>query len=368
MKEKIRVITVCLLVLLSLILLSVLIRTKSYEISYNLDGYTIEEMFDKELNTYLIRTEVDNTVYEISVQHEYLYSKKVIKRVYTSESGNNKCIYLESDKLETYPVCNIGDETASYSLLKSEVSFENFTLKDLKGNVQMYNDKFIRAIPNSYLIWNHYGYDYISSKENKSINFLKNESYADVYSFKIGKYILIPNYDEEYTFTSFIVVNASNGKYSAWDTHLELSYNFYFMGEVDDIGYIVDKKSKKEYKVDVQKRKIELISGDNEGLVYDGTWSKISMTKLASNEYKFNLKSSVYYFIKNDALYMRYDGGKVDIRITDEAISRIVSYDGDYVYYLIKDKLYRYSPLYGNTLILEYNEWQFNEGNTVYIY
>lgn len=356
-------------ILVTLIILVLIINfEKNYSIKYKKDGINIKETYDKELKYYYFQVTYKDKKYELGIQNKFLHKKKLINKVSFLENEENICLYLISEYIDTYPICYKSKNPVVYSLME-----DNF--KDLyKFNKITYSKENFNSIKvNTFLyknlaVWNHNGFSFLNDKKSKDLNLLKNESYYDESSFKIDKYLLLPNYDEEYSFKRFYVIDLKKGKVSKWDMDTELSYNFYYLGELNKKGYIIDKKSNIEYEIIPSKKRIVSISENQVGKVYDNGWTEISMAKLIGNNFIFEKNKPLNYEFKNNNIYLKYYKGRINYLVTQEKVDKLVSQDETGVYYLVKDKLYYYSPYFGNVEMIQYSEFEFNDFTSVYIY
>ena len=57
----------------------------------------------------------------------------------------------------------------------------------------------------------------------------------------------------------------------------------------------------------------------------------------------------------------------INIRISDKNIDMIINYNNDTVYYLSKDNLYMYNNYYGEVLLMNNYEWNFNKIKMIFI-
>ena len=58
------------------------------------------------------------------------------------------------------------------------------------------------------------------------------------------KYLVFPNYSEEYMFDGFIIMDVSTGKYKEFSTNFSISYESEYVGEKGSNLYLFDKKNK----------------------------------------------------------------------------------------------------------------------------
>ena len=92
----------------------------------------------------------------------------------------------------------------------------------------------------------------------------------------------------------------------------------------------------------------------------------MTLTKLINNELKFTNNSIINYKLEDNTLYLIIDNKK--IKISNENIKQIIHTNSNIVYYLSENKLYSYEYLKDETLLLKYDEWNFNYNNHIFIF
>lgn len=348
----------------------VFIEKSDYEIGYRISGFDITEMYRSKEKLYYFSATSTDEVYDIVLESDLKSKRKLIDNAELYIKGDKRCLYLLSSTLKTYPICFDGGKRVDYFKIKDDLSIdfsqENISSpkKTTFANIEVQN-LFDRKLA----IWNHSGFIYFSSDTYRQLDFFEEENYADEYSFQIGKYVLIPNYDEKYNFTRFYLLDMETGKTKVWNLGISINYNFYFLGFYEDKGYIIDRKERNEYELDPKKQKINIISQNGMGKVWDGQiWKELSMTKLVNDDYHFNNDLPIDFSIEKNKIYMYYFKGRMGIEISDRNISKIVKSYGHEVFYIVNDSLYSYSPYHGEILLAHYSEWEFNKDNTIYIY
>lgn len=367
-RRKKFILFIFLIIILVLCFMLFINREKDYTTKYKKDGMTINESYNKELRFYYFLVKYKNRKFELGIKNKYLHKKELIKKVNILENENDICLYLKSDEIDTYPSCYRGNKSVSYSLMGEEFA-DLYSVKKINYSKTEFNSiKVNTLLSKNIAVWNHKGFSLLNSDGIKDLNILENESYYDENSFSIDKYILIPNYDDKYSFNMFYVIDLLKGKVSKWNIDTDLSYNFYYLGEINKRGYIIDKKSSIEYELNPTKKKITIVSENQIGKVYDNGWNEVSMTKLVSNDFFFEKNTPLKYKLKNNNIYLKYYKGQKDILVTNEVVDKLVSQKDDDVYYTVKDKLYHYSPYYGNVEMIQYSEFEFNQYASVYIY
>ncbi len=352
-------------------------RVKNYSIEYVVNGFNVKETFDKESSTYgFIITEKDQQ-YDFLISTKHIRTKKLLNEIaiYEDEDTAERCIYPKSSKIEIYPLCKKDDKYMDLSLLESdlssfyvrpEIETENGSYKNIKVNT---------TNGLKFLVWAHKGYYSITkeklldnSKKDLSPMFLSNESYYNKLSYQLNEYVLTPDYDQEYSFDKFYIFNFKKGSLTEWKLDREISYNSYYLGDMDGLIYMFDRKSETEYAINPKKKTIEIVSKDKVGKVYLQDWKEVSTTKLSNTEYLFDKKQNYTYSVEDDILTLKLSNSSEYITITTHKPDKIISQKDDKLYYLIEDRLYEYSLKYGEVLLLTYSEWAFNSLNSIYIY
>ena len=370
MKKKKTILFTFLALILIIILFIVLSLPKDYKITYQKDGYTVEEKFIKKFDMYYFAVTKDDKIYEYSTQNKYIHGKELIDEIESYKSEEYECIYFISDDIDTVPVCYEGDESIDYKLVNNDEFKEFYKGKDYTALNQTYNRIDINALlDKKVLIWNYKGYIFLDSENQSEINFLDEESYYNNLSYLSQNYLITANYDEEYNFKSVYIIDVQTGKYEKWELKYEISYNSYFLGDLDGKIYLIDKKNKIEYALNPKKKEIQIITNkSDDGKIWNNGWESVRMSKLSSNVYSFSSDSIYNYILEDDKLYLKYYKGKNKRLVSSKIVDKIVGINNENIYYLVKDHLYFYNPYYGEILLMSYEEWNFNSDNQIFVY
>ena len=172
----------------------------------------------------------------------------------------------------------------------------------------------------------------------------------------------MPDYDEGYSFNDAYVINMKNGKKEKWNMKYDISMQSRVVGINNKSIYLVDEKSKIMYEIVPHKKKIRKVSGR---ILVGDKFEKTNINKIINNNLVFKPTINYDYQIINNDLYQIIDKQKT---LINNRVDYIVYKDNDSVYYLIKDTLYVYNPLYGNQKLITNFEWEFNNSNTIFIY
>ena len=352
-----------------IIILVIGVRPKNYSIKYQKSRINIVEAFDKHKETYNLTFKYKKKTYEQVISHKYIHKKKLVDNVLKYENDDEICIFLKSKYLDTYPMCYKNDtpitmHNTSFSLEDMDFKYKKVNYLQLKSR----NISVFALLDRNIAIWNHKGFTLFMKDKYKKVNILDNDVYSDNYSFKVDKYILIPDYNQKYKFDNFKRINMTNGKVSTITLQNDINFEYYYMGEKDKKGYILDIKDEREYELIPKKKNVKDITIDGKnGKIWKNKWEEVSIKKLINSKFKFEDENYIDYYITNNNLYLKYYKCKNEI-LVDEKIDRIVYKNKDEVYYIVGNTLYCYVPTYGKVKIATYNEFEFNEGVSIYIY
>lgn len=343
-------------------------RPKDYIYTYLIDGYEIVEKYYDDIDTYYFNAKTNNNTFEIVIDNKFINKKGLINKVSILSEDNLFCLYMQSIYVNTYPVCINEEKNTFYTSLN--IANDEFYKLDENNEIRdSFNNMDIYSLTNKNMaIWNYYGYDFLTKDGKKKILILENESYLDNYSFRVGNYIVLPNYDQNYSFNSIYLIDLNSGNYSLWQLGLDISYDFYVMGIIDKKAYLVDRKEKVEYELDVAYKGIKKISNNGIGKIWNGKWEEESIIKISNNDYSFKDNFNASYKVDNKILSMKPYEGKNDYIVSYRDIDRVIYYNNDGVYYLSKNELFYFTPFDGEIRCIKYNEFEFNKGLSIYIY
>lgn len=359
------------LFLLVLIIVVVLIgRPRDYTVRYKRDGFEIEERYDKELDVYTFSVSINDKEFNFLANKKRVKGKKLITgvNVLSTQEEDKFCVLLASSKVESYPVCYSDDEYLDYDLF-DEKSDDFYSRKTLESKDDEFNGITFKIKKEQNLfIWNYKGYYQISDAKKEEIKFLERDAYQNNLAYSDGKYILTPNYDQDYSFNKVYLIDMKTGKVIDWELDKEISYNSYFLGDRDGMIYLVDRKNKAEYTLNPKKRKIERVDNAGMGKIWDAKWAEVSMTKLINEDYIFEEENAYKYFLEDGNLMLGFDNSMETEHLSNKNVDKIITIKDDTVFYLVGDTVYSYSLERGENVLLKYGELKFNNLNSVFIY
>lgn len=321
------------IVLISLFMVFLFLYNKEfdYNYEYEIDEYKITESYIVEDGVFKFTI---NDEYEFFIDGEYSVNRGLIENLYIED----ECLYLDG-KLNFYTMCIEEDNYYFLNMTTENTlsnTFENFKVYDLVGF--------------SYFLWDYDGFIYISNDKTEKIMIFENDVYSPNLIKQVGDYLFIPNYDDEYYFSSYYLVDMENASVKQIELDTEINFDITYLSSTDTTLNIYDKKNEKVYT-------IKLSNGNQEtkhGITY-------SETELESYS-----NTNKYFSIENN--YLKYELNTYSIFLKDYEIDDIIYEDINSVIFLEDDELFYYSLGVKFVKIMEYSEWEFNYNNLIFVY
>ena len=367
MKKKYKKIFI-LLILIIIIAFIVYNIPHNYKLNYQFQNFNVKEEYNKKLKTHYLSITKNKKEYEFILGNNR--KKKLIKNIDYYEKENITCLSISLKDKTLRPVCYQDDKLIDIKLINNEELNEHYKIKNKDNKeINTFNNITLYNLDNSsFLLWNYKGFTYLKDNIVNNIAISK----KDVYNLKIiaplDNYLLMADYNEDYNFNQFIILNFNTGKKEIWKIDYDISMDSYILGTKDKSIYLVDKKNKKEYEIVPQYQRIRIVSSDNKGLIYDNKFTKISLNKLVTKELAFNIKKTYNYVLEDDKLYLKLNNSSLKRLVTKQKDLQVVYQNAENIYYLSAEKLYRYNLEEGESLLLSNFEWNFNNDNMIFIY
>lgn len=353
-KNNKKLITLILIITLSfLTFIYIYHKKRNYKVNYFVNGYSIFESFDIESDHYYLNISKDAENFEIYLPISYSPKRKIVTSIENEKTDTKSCIKL-NDNILSYPICKQNDEYVSY-FLETEIQTEK---KDTYNNIDIYN-----LLGNTYLIWNYKGFYYINNDKITSINLFKTDTYTPYLLTVLKDYLFIINYDEQYSFDSYYLVDSNKATSKKYKISKEISKDSYILGTYKNSVYIVDKKNEQEYEINAKKGKAYKTSGK---VLINNEWQKKDIDDLIKSEQTFLNEEKFYYEIIEKKLYLIQENLKT--KVTNLDVDYIIDYDDNNVYFVSNGTVYRFKIDEGITKIMQYSEWNFNYKNCIFIF
>lgn len=350
-----------------IIFLIILYIPKNYKINYEINKVNINESYDKKIKNYQLNLKYNNVNYPLIVNKEYTKNRKLIKSINIISEDKYVCLIIKLDK-QTYNLCSYKDNLIDYHLIDKKIYQKYFTKsketdlnkKYQKINIYNYNN-------NKYIIWNYNGLISLSENKDTIIKFLSNDDYDNKNAYQFDNYLLIPNYDSKYYFKKYYLYKFLKNEIFEIDFDYEISYELSYLGGYKNEIYFVDKKNNHEYTLNFKKNSIKQIDKNAIGKILENNkLTAISIKKIVNNNIKFTNNNTINYKIIDNKLYMVINNQ--NIKISNQKVTSIVSFQDENVFYLSSNTLYQFNYVDGETKLLSYSEWEFNNNNQIFIY
>lgn len=350
-----------------LVLIIIYFIPKNYQKNYKIDNYKVIEKYSKDSNDYYFNISNDDVNFDLHLNHKYLVNRKLVNKINTYTTDDEVCIVPVIKDLSSVPLCRSKELVIDYHLVSDEMK-SNISDYFIDNNIEekdYKNIKYYNLLKKKYLFWNYQSLEYISNKEQKSIKLFNNDYYNIDLASVINNYLVIPNYDQGYSFNEFIIINLNNMSKTTWKINYNISINSYIVGTYDKSIYLVDQDNKIEYEIVPHVKKIRIVGSENhDGIIYDNGLKKINFNLFLQNKVSFNYNYATNYITNNNTLYYKTDNNQVKVSNID--VSKIVYANKYEVLYLVNDTLYHYDVINGEQKVMEYFEWNFNNNNIYY--
>ena len=356
------------IVALSLIIIYLIIylTPRNYEYDYKINGFNIKEKYIKKDKEYLFTIKKNDKIYKTIGVSKYTPDRKLINGIKEFNNEDTNCIIIDSKIIANNKLCTKDNELISSSLTNI---IPGKYINKKQDNYQKYKNIKINLDDKTYLIWNYNSFIKINETEKKQIKIFDNDIYNLEIMAKVDKYLVIADYDQKYNYNKLIRLNLKNNKIDEINLKNDISFESRILGVYKNKIYLLDEKNKKEYEINVKKKKTNIVSKNDFGVIYkDNKQVKTKISKIINDNIKFTSNNYYDYVIENENLYLKIKNISEKIKISDLKIKNIVYQNNDEVYYIADDKLYKYDFTYGNQEIFSNFEFNFNYENMVVIY
>ena len=354
--------------------------SKGYEKRYTVNGHEVYERYiartKGEKDSYYIEVKDENDVFILNTYKNFNKLKEIVKDVNIIKGSSYKCAYIELkiSNFKSNMTCVKDGIYYNYQDIKGKDNSLDTQVKELNYNLENFVDTAEEV--------NRTKGIYVSKDNLVNKQFIGITSYRGVYlvnnytdvkflyetdlfekdkvNQKIGAYIghyyLVADYDQEYAFDKFYLIDITFGKKSEIKYHNKISFDSYVMGVIGNKVYILDCDNKKQYEIDIDSRSVIEVGNENIGIKYykNGEWEKLNYITALNNKPKFIINSIEeegyvkvdliggkktgykYYYKKNGNRYDVYrsmQNSDIKLHIFSTTNTDNVVYYGDYVYF-----------------------------------
>lgn len=359
MKRFISFIVIITIIIISYILIFTLPR--NYEMTYEKDNVKVKEKYEKDKKTYSFDIDNEGVIYHFLLPIKYTNSRKIVDKVEVINNDTYVCVRINVNDNQIAPQCYNGEEyvDAYISDWKEYKSLEPDLLYTYE-NVEVYNNDY------KFYVWNQLGLTDLIKK--KKYHFLANESYNNTLYYVMDEQIIFADYDQKREISNFYIFSLEDGSVEKWKTNEKISKASYFMGNDGELLYLFDKKSVKQYELNLKKREIKVVSNGESLKYYDGEWQDAEINQFIYNEKTFVKDSFYTYSLKDNKLYLHTYGSDSLIRVSDRKVRDILYSNDEIVYYVVGDSVYCYNMFDGEKLLMTNFEWNFSYKDKIFIF
>lgn len=389
---------------------------KGHEYEYYINNkdteFLVKEKFIRntknEIDGYYFEIIVDDIVFSYQTFESFGMKSQVITDIRYYKDNNLVCILpiflngkVVSDIkcLKDNIIYNYRDLNNKNSNLKSFVEtlgqygynedkwIDNATSID-KDNITIYKDNLIDG---HYISLDTYKGIYILNAIKpyylKEIKIFNKDIYTRPISTVFKNYYVVADYNAQYRFNKFYIVDLITQKVSELSFGHQISFDSYIQGTNDNSVYLFDKNSKKQYEINLKTNKVSEIGNETLGIkIYQNdAWNKTSAVSakndiiLFDDKYKGDVEDNeferidkvggtitgYYYFYKKiESEYFVYRSPILNrnqltylYKTTD--IKRM-NYVGDFVYYIYNNEIRYFNEQIGVRTVIENKELSFN--------
>lgn len=322
-----------------------------YTIEYKINDVLVKESFNKKNNRYDFKFNYNDKEYEVLSLDKYTNKRKLVEKIEINQNADNTCLSFKTKQIKLYDVCSNNNE---YKFLINEAEFKQ------KDN---YNNIKINTLNNNiFLLWDYKEFVYLNKDKYTTIKLFNKDVYNLNLIYQTNKYLLVPNYNENYQFTKLNIINAETTKVKEVKLRYELYFDSYFLGDYKNKVYLYDSKNELEYYIDLKKNDIYKTTYK---INNNGKWENTSNQKLKNNKMSFVKDKIINYVLDNNKLYVELTNNYL---VTNKKVAKIIKIDELNVFYISKDTLYQFNPYDGEIPLLKYSEWEFNNNNMIFIF
>ena len=375
---------------------------KGHSISYSVGNFTIKENlkvngFNNE-DIYYFAINTSNFKINFQLLKDYNKDEKIIKKIKYIKTNKYQCIlpiYKNSD-INSDIMCLSGNTiTYAHDINDTEVKAFAQSLKELGYKDSLYKDKasskkisgtlsatYDNVKDNNYIAVESYRGVTLIGNKARDINIFDNDVYKKPVSTFTDKYYIVADYNKQYTFKIFYIVNLVNGNIKEIRSYDDISFDTVMQGVVNGEVYFFDKDSLTQYKINIDDEVIKKVGNKDNLLDYTGTkWGTMTLASAIDGKTFDNYKDKDingyekvqkignkygYYY-----LYKKIDNGYAVYR-TDILNKKLhtylftttdinsVMFRGNDVYFVNGNSLYYYSVT-GVRKVVTNTEIEFND-------
>lgn len=350
----------------------------SHVIEYEVNGFTIEEEYQKnsEEEYYIFKVTDGKNEFAFDTNNDFNKQKEVVEDVSIYEENELYCISLiyKNNSSSSGPVCvdnnglHIMDKKKESEWYKEYVkSLPSKDVEEYPEESDVKKQKDI-SVNKDYLAKNEILmiYDY-QSAYFFDYDRLHAASYTNSYETPnnlgriVGKYYLIPRLISIPTFNTFVKYNIETAVKTEINMIYKISKKSYINGVYNDKLYIFDPDELIQYEIDPYTDDVKITGDkDNPAFAYiDGEKTNIEVEEMKNRVVIFSEKTSdfeeidydsifpgkkYFIYVKNGVFYKAYNKyPNIKIRLFEEKNAKNIKIKEDNIYFMKDNTIYRYN-------------------------
>ena len=392
-KKQIKIIIILFLLIIPILLIrKVFIR--KYDIIYEKNKYMINEKYEYKDKEHIYEINIKNKKQEITyiLNNDFNKEKKIIKELKIYKENDITCFLpIYNKKVENKLYCLKDNIQVSNYYLKDNTSYKKIISKLKKYKIKNYSDntktvkyRKLQVYENNineediFTVWDYKGINIIEKNKTNYIKFLDYDLYDDIKTIIYDNYFVLFENNHVDGIKNIHYYDFEKNKIKIYNPEIIMSKDFYINGVVDNLIYVTDNKSKKEYTINLKKEEIIQINKDNEYLTYyDNNFysltksdyfmekqlfqnKKIIDKKISKEEY---IKSNnTYYYLENDNFYRQRNNYNKELLFNLKDVKEWKIID-EKIILICEDTMYLYDDDRGLVPIIKSNELNYNYEN-----
>ncbi len=383
-----------------------------YKIVTNKSEFLVKEIYThrkNELKSYYFEIDYNNNTFNFQTLENFKSANYIIKEIYSYSNDNYNCIYpiFKDERTVTDVICKKDNIQYLYNTIKGKdkqldkfvSSLNNYNENNFKYStknkieatpVTLYTDNIVDK---HYLYLSNYrGIYLINKKDNiRNIELFNSDIYNNKINGIVNENYITANYNKDYKFNEFYLVNIKNGKRKEIISDKAISLDSYNQGSIDNDLYLFNRSDKIQYRINVKNKTVSKIGSTSKGIqlyknqkfivgsAYDAYNKELTFNKYSYSN-KFNNKTyskvdkvgnkiSGYYYLyeKQDNYYNVYKVSMQNKNILTYLFKTTdinnIEYVEGYIYYKYGNNLYYYKDNLTSKVLLKNTEFEFN--NTI---
>ncbi|MBO5095493.1 MAG: hypothetical protein J6B98_01295 [Bacilli bacterium] len=384
-------------------------HNNEYEIKVQNTVFTVKEEASFKDNNYYFEINGGTNTFKFQIYNNFNRLQKVIESLEYFKDERYECILpiFKDNTIITDIMCMNNGVIYYYRNIKSNdkqlddfvSTINNYDINKYIDNTTAYNIEKIDVYKNN-LIKDHYigitnykGIYNISSNFNSivyNISLFKEDIYNQKLGTFIDRYYVVADYDKEYEFNEFRVVDLVSLDTDKIKSDESITHDGYIQGVVDNKIYLFDKDREYQFEINIDNETVIKNSKNNIRYYNSGNFTTMSL-KDAKEELKFvydeinyqnneysridrvGNETGYYYLYKNNG--HGYDAYRINIQ-DNEGITYLFStntidnifYINNYIYFINNSTVQVYHDDFGVKNIVKYNELAFNKNIIFNVY